>query len=36
MMLPSGNDAATCLADWGGKILNGNKDKKQNIKAFVK
>lgn len=23
LMLPSGNDAAMCLADWAGKLLSG-------------
>lgn len=24
LMLPSGNDAATALAKWGGRVLEGN------------
>lgn len=39
-MLPSGNDAAICLANWGGYILsnksNNLKNKNENIKLFVK
>lgn len=39
LLLPSGNDAALVLADWGGSILNKEADKitqyKQNTAAFV-
>lgn len=35
LMLPSGNDAAVCLADWGGKLLTNKTDIKETVKAFV-
>lgn len=34
-MLPSGNDAAICLAEWGGSFLVSEEDSKSRIKAFV-
>lgn len=34
-MLPSGNDAAMCLADWGGKLLSNKTDLKDTVKLFV-
>lgn len=34
-MLPSGNDAATCLAEWGGKYLTSDDDSKQRQKYFI-
>lgn len=35
MMLPSGNDAALCLADWAGKLLINKSEVKDTVKAFV-
>jgi D-alanyl-D-alanine carboxypeptidase (penicillin-binding protein 5/6) len=35
-MLPSGNDAALALADWGGACLVKGKGHKENVKEFVK
>lgn len=41
-MLPSGNDAATALAKWGGKILEENdpiykpESKNTEVKTFIK
>lgn len=36
-MLPSGNDAATALAQWGGKLLISQEEKKNHepVKKFV-
>lgn len=34
-MLPSGNDAALCLADWAGKIIVNKTEVKETVKAFV-
>ena len=34
-MLPSGNDSATCLAEWAGRFLTSEDDEKIKIKAFV-
>ena len=34
-MLPSGNDSAICLAEWGGTYLTTEEDSKMKIKAFV-
>ena len=33
--MPSGNDAAICLAEWGGSFLVADEDSKVRIKAFV-
>ena len=35
-MLPSGNDAAMALADWGGSVLNATNPKMSNLKAFIR
>lgn len=35
LMLPSGNDAAVCLADWAGRFLCNKTDIKDTVKAFV-
>lgn len=34
-MLPSGNDAAMCLADWAGKVLSAKIEIKDTVKVFV-
>jgi D-alanyl-D-alanine carboxypeptidase len=34
-MLPSGNDAAMCLADWAGKLLSSKTEIKDAVKIFV-
>jgi len=34
-MLPSGNDAAMCLADWAGKLLSNKTEIKDTVKVFV-
>ena len=35
LMLPSGNDAAMCLAEWGGRRLTSSNVRKENILRFV-
>jgi D-alanyl-D-alanine carboxypeptidase len=35
-MLPSGNDAAICLARWGGNILRSRAEEKKGIKKIPK
>lgn len=35
-MLPSGNDAATCLAEWGGQFLTNEEDPEARVKFFVR
>ena len=35
MMLPSGNDAASELASWGGQFLTSHSKRKTKIFAFV-
>lgn len=34
-MLPSGNDAALALADWGGSLITKSTNHIENIRAFV-
>jgi serine-type D-Ala-D-Ala carboxypeptidase (penicillin-binding protein 5/6) len=35
LMLPSGNDAAVCLAKWGGTLINSAKCQMAPISSFV-
>jgi D-alanyl-D-alanine carboxypeptidase (penicillin-binding protein 5/6) len=38
MMLPSGNDAAVALAEWGGRVLRGGAEgeRAEDVRAFIK